>query len=264
MPIWASMPAAIELSTGLTDEACTRTSTSLSAGRGTGRSSRRAGGVSGPSRVTARVVVWSVVLMGVVGPLGGSGRFTVVVSRRKYYSAINDWCWYIVSMAASKSAPPAPSSILDEHRSSPGLLLALLGHEAMRRLRAAHTAHGLKPRQFQILGLLYDHGGLAQRELMETMGIDPSILVTLLNPLEAEGLVTRDRDLDDRRRHLVALTLAGEKKLVAASRAQKDTEDELFASLAGDQRSELRALLVELRDALGTEPERVGAREAKR
>jgi hypothetical protein len=33
------------------------------------------------------------------------------------------------------------TSILDEHRSSPGLLLALLGHEAMRRLRAAHTAH---------------------------------------------------------------------------------------------------------------------------
>jgi len=167
-------------------------------------------------------------------------------------------------MTASTKSSSARASILDEHRSSPGLLLALLGHEAMRRLRAAHTAHGLKPRQFQILGLLYDHGGLAQRELMETMGIDPSILVTLLNPLEAEGLVTRDRDLDDRRRHLVALTLAGEKKLVAASRAQKDTEDELFASLAGDQRSELRALLVELRDALGTEPERVGAREARR
>ena len=167
-------------------------------------------------------------------------------------------------MTASTKSSSARASILDEHRSSPGLLLALLGHEAMRRLRAAHTAHGLKPRQFQILGLLYDHGGLAQRELMETMGIDPSILVTLLNPLEAEGLVTRDRDLDDRRRHLVALTLAGEKKLVAASRAQKDTEDELFASLAGDQRNELRALLVELRDALGTEPERVGAREARR
>jgi DNA-binding MarR family transcriptional regulator len=85
-------------------------------------------------------------------------------------------------------------SILDEHRSSTGLLLALLGHDAMRRLRAAHTALGLKPRQFRILGLLRDHGGLAQRDLMEAMGIDPSILVTLLNPLEAEGLVARERD----------------------------------------------------------------------
>ena len=164
----------------------------------------------------------------------------------------------------ASTQPKTTASILDEHRSSPGLLLALLGHEAMRRLRAAHTAHGLKPRQFQILGLLHDHGGLAQRELMETMGIDSSILVTLLNPLEAEELVTRKRDPEDRRRHLVALTRAGEQKLVAASRAQKETEAELFASLTGDQRAQLRTLLVELRDALGTDPERVGASEARR
>lgn len=70
----------------------------------------------------------------------------------------------------------------------------------MRRLRAAHTGHNLKPRQFQILGLLHDHGGLAQRELVHTMGVDPSILVTLLNPLEANVLVARGRDSGDRNR----------------------------------------------------------------
>jgi DNA-binding MarR family transcriptional regulator len=144
----------------------------------------------------------------------------------------------------------APASILDEHRSSPGLLLALLGQEAMRRLRAAHTAHNLKPRQFQILGLLHDHGGLAQRDLMQEMGIDPSILVTLLNPLEADGLVARERDPGDRRRHLVTLTPAGERHLASASRAQKETEDALFAPLDDDQREQLRALLVVLRDGL--------------
>src|SRR3954449_1401589 len=54
-PILASMPAAIPLSTGLTEEACTRTSTSLSAGVGSGRSSRRAGAVPAESRVMARM-----------------------------------------------------------------------------------------------------------------------------------------------------------------------------------------------------------------
>src|SRR3954463_15362905 len=121
----------------------------------------------------------------------------------------------------------ATASILDEHRSSPGLLLALVGHEAMRRLRAAHTAHNLKPRQFQILGLLHDHGGLPQRELVQTMGVDPSILVTLLNPLEAGGPVARERDPEARRRHLVPLTPAGERRLADASAAQKQAEDEL-------------------------------------
>src|SRR3954464_15294617 len=141
-------------------------------------------------------------------------------------------------------------SILEEHRSSPGLLLALIGHEAMRRLRAAHTAHNLKPRQFQILGLLHDHDGLAQRELQQTMSVDPSILVTLLNPLEADGLVTRERDPGDRRRHLVKLTRSGEKVLVSAARAQSDTENALFAALDDEQREQLRALLLVLRDGL--------------
>jgi DNA-binding MarR family transcriptional regulator len=159
----------------------------------------------------------------------------------------------------------ATSSILDEHRSSPGLLLALLGQEAMHRLRAAHTAHNLKPRQFQILGLLHDHGGLAQRELVQEMGVAPSILVTLLNPLEADGLVARERDPGDRRRHLVTLTPAGERQLTNASRAQKETEDALFASLDADQREHLRALLLVLRDGLAADPERAcTAREAGR
>src|SRR3954462_973507 len=149
----------------------------------------------------------------------------------------------------------ASSSILDEHRSSPGLLLALLGQEAMRRLRAAHTAHNLKPRQFQILGLLHDQGGLAQRDLVQTMDMAPSMLVTLLNPLEADGLVSRERDPDDRRRHLVTLTPAGERQLASASRAQTETEDALFASLDNDQREQLRGLLLALSDGLAANPD---------
>src|SRR3954470_6304486 len=160
------------------------------------------------------------------------------------------------SMTPSADSTTTPSaSVLDEHRTSPGLLLALLGQEAMRRLRDAHTAHNLKPRQFQILGLLHDHGGLAQRDLVGTMGVDPSIIVTLLNPLEADGLVARERDPADRRRHLVTLTAAGERHLADASAAQAQTEDALFAALDTEQREQLRDLLLALRDGLAVDPE---------
>ena len=155
--------------------------------------------------------------------------------------------------ARTAQTTTGPARILDEHRSRPGLLLALLGQEAMRRLRAAHTAHNLKPRQFQILGLLHDNRGLAQGDLMREMDVDPSILVTLLNPLEADGLVSRERDPADRRRHLVKLTRAGERALDSASRAQKETEDELFAYLSGEQREQLGGLLIALRDGLAAE-----------
>ena len=142
----------------------------------------------------------------------------------------------------------SPSTgVLAERRTSPGLLLALLGQDAMRRLRAAHTAAGLTPRQFHLLGLLHDNGPMGQRELGETMGIDPSILVTMLNPLEEGGYLARRRDPTDRRRHTVFLTDSGAEHLAKAALAQREAEDELFASLDDDQREQLRTLLLALR-----------------
>lgn len=143
--------------------------------------------------------------------------------------------------------------MLEGRCASPGLLLALLGHYAMRRLREAHTAHELSPRQFQLLGLLHDRGPTGQRELGQAMEIDPSILVTLLNPLEAAGLLSRQRDTVDRRRHLVKLTAKGERRLAAAAEAQRMAEEELFAGLDQDQREQLRVLLVALSDSLSAD-----------
>jgi DNA-binding MarR family transcriptional regulator len=148
----------------------------------------------------------------------------------------------------SAGAPEAPRGTLDERRSRPGLLLALLGQDAMRLLRHAHTAHNLKPRQVQLLGLLREEGALSQSELRRMMDIDPSILVTLLNPLEDEGLVSRARDPDDRRRHLVTLTPAGEREFAMAMQAQLEAEDVLFAGLEDGQREQLQELLLVLRE----------------
>jgi len=155
-------------------------------------------------------------------------------------------------MSSKVTSTETYGSVLEERHSSPGLLLALLGQEAMRRLREAHTVHNLKPRQFQLLGLLHDHGPVGQGELGQTMGVDPSILVTLLNPLEAEGCVSRERDPADRRRHVVTLTAAGRRHFESATRAQREAEDALFAGLDDDQRQQLSAVLVALRDSIAS------------
>lgn len=146
--------------------------------------------------------------------------------------------------------PRSAGGVLAERLASPGLLLALLGQDAMRRLRAAHTTVGLSPRQFQLLGLLHDRGPMGQRELGAGMEIDPSVLVTMLNPLEEDGFVTRRRDAADRRRHVVSLTDAGTKRLTEAARAQREAEDALFAGLDPEQREQLRRLLVALRESI--------------
>lgn len=158
-------------------------------------------------------------------------------------------------MASSLSNPTSSDlrGVLDERASSEGLLLALLGQHAMRRLRAAHTAHNLSPRQFHLLGLLHDRGAMTQRELGAVMDVDPSILVTLLNPLEADGYLSRERDPADRRRHVVSLTTAGERQLDSAAQAQRNAEDELFAGLTAAEREQLRDLLLTLRDRLAVD-----------
>src|SRR4051794_25639336 len=158
-------------------------------------------------------------------------------------------------MAFSQTSPDPdePPGLIDERATSEGLLLALLGQHAMRRLRAAHIEQNLSPRHFHLLGLLHDRGAMTQRGLGALMDVAPSILVGLLNPLEAAGYLSRARDPGDRRRHVVTLTRAGEQHLDRAAQAQRDAEDELFAILTDTQRGQLRALLLVLRDQLAPE-----------
>jgi DNA-binding MarR family transcriptional regulator len=143
---------------------------------------------------------------------------------------------------------PAKRGLIDERATSAGLLLALVGQHAMRRLRAAHTEHKLAPRQFHLLGLLHDRGATTQRDLGALMDVDPSVVVTLLNPLEADGYISRARDPRDRRRHVVTITSQGERQLDRAARAQREAENELLAGLTATQRDQLRELLLLLRD----------------
>ena len=153
----------------------------------------------------------------------------------------------------ASTAPRVGGSVVEELGSSTGFLLALLGQETMRRLRDALTAHDLKPRQFQILDLLVDRGPIGQRELGDIMTIHHSILVTMLNPLEADGLIERKRSGTDRRRHDVSVTPAGKRRLISAARAQREAEDVLFAGLTEQQRDQFRKLLTALRETIDTE-----------
>jgi DNA-binding MarR family transcriptional regulator len=128
------------------------------------------------------------------------------------------------------------------------MTLALLGNDAMRRLRGALTDHGLKPRQFQTLDFLEDCGPIGQRELGDILGIHHSVLVTFLNPLEADGYISRARDAADRRRHVVSITPAGTALLHHAAAAQRAVEDALFAGLTKAEHAQLRELLTTIRN----------------
>jgi DNA-binding MarR family transcriptional regulator len=137
----------------------------------------------------------------------------------------------------------------------PSLLLAMLGQQAIHRIRDALIAYGLKPRQLQVLEFLAGQEAVGQRELGEQLSIDHSVLVTMLNPLEADGLIERRRSCTDRRRHNVSITATGRKRQAEASAAIARLEEQILDPLPRQSRQQLGDLLWTLMAAAQAPPE---------
>jgi DNA-binding MarR family transcriptional regulator len=122
----------------------------------------------------------------------------------------------------------------------------LLDHLArLNRSRAERALEplGLRPRHLIALTVLRDHGGMTQQTFAAALDMDRTNLVGLLNDLEEAGLVARTRSVEDRRRHLVALTDAGARRVREAEGVLAAVEDEVLGGLDAEQRATLYALL---------------------
>ncbi len=73
--------------------------------------------------------------------------------------------------------------------------------------------------------------------------VDPNNCVLLLNELDDHGYVERQRDPQDRRRHIVVITAAGVKALAKGEAKLEELEGEVLANLETDDRERLRDLL---------------------
>lgn len=127
------------------------------------------------------------------------------------------------------------------------LLLGPLLDLILRRLRGAAEMEvakvGLRTRHIIALTLLRDFGEQGQAGLADSLGIDPTNVVALLNELESIGLVERRRSPQDRRRHTVVLTEAGAARLAEAEGALAALEHRMFAGLRDDELATLHDLL---------------------
>ena len=130
-------------------------------------------------------------------------------------------------------------------------LLPLLEHLARVGRRAGEAKlepGGLRPRHLIALKLLSEQGPVSQQGLAESLSLDPSNVVGLLNELEERELITRRRDPIDRRRHIVELSPRGGDELCLAYGRLRIVEDDLFSALSEKERSTLYELLVRVVD----------------
>jgi len=126
-------------------------------------------------------------------------------------------------------------------------LLPLLEHLARVGRRAFESTlppGGLRPRHLIALNLLSEQGPASQQALADSLSLDPSNVVGLLNELEERQLVTRRRDSADRRRHIVELSRRGGSELCNAYERLRRVDDELLRALSAQQRATLYDLLV--------------------
>lgn len=127
-----------------------------------------------------------------------------------------------------------------------GFLIGRLGWIAQKRFSERIAAVGLTPRAWGALNVLDKEGAITQHALCRSIGMDPSSMVAIVDELEAQGLVERRRNPQDRRAHALHVTELGRTTLGQGRKLASQAQEELLAPLSQEERDELHALLLRL------------------
>lgn len=114
-------------------------------------------------------------------------------------------------------------------------------------------AHGLSRSRWQVLWHLARKQGQKQAELAERMDVAPISLARQLDHLQAEGLVERRQDPEDRRCFRIYLTDATEPALEVLRGLAQQTRAQALAGFSQADVIQLQSLLERLRENLTRE-----------
>jgi DNA-binding MarR family transcriptional regulator len=131
-------------------------------------------------------------------------------------------------------------------------LLGQIGRSQGARLTERLAPLGLRPRHFALLNIVAAEEGSSQQKLGERLALEPSGIVPTIDELEAQGLLQRRRDPDDRRRYAVYLTPDGQAKLGQARMAAAQRAAELLQPLDDHELELLDDMLTRI--AAGEDP----------
>lgn len=107
-----------------------------------------------------------------------------------------------------------------------------------------HFNGGGRSGRGHVLQHLFAHGGtMTQRELQSSFDIKSGSLSEVLAKLEADGLIERVRDEDDRRQQVVTLTERGRDRAVAAVAKRDRFETEALSCLDDSEQEALLGML---------------------
>ncbi len=132
-----------------------------------------------------------------------------------------------------------PSALLES--------LARTQHLYAARLDEAFAAIGLSMAKFGVLKVLVEAGDpLPLGQLAERLACVKSNITQLVDRLEADGLVQRVPDAEDRRSKRAAITVEGRRRYQIGTKAKLQVEQELLRSLSLEEHGQLAMVLEKL------------------
>jgi DNA-binding MarR family transcriptional regulator len=132
-----------------------------------------------------------------------------------------------------------------------GFLLAEISRRYVQLFEQLAQGTGLTLTTCRALAYLERHEGISRSRLAGLAAIEPMALVRLLDRLQAEGLVRRERDPDDRRAHRLLLEASAQPVLRQIRELSRRARERTFAGVDAQERELFMRVLQRLADNLG-------------
>lgn len=149
----------------------------------------------------------------------------------------------------------------------PGYHIRRLQQIAVAVFMEEVDAFGVTPVQYASLSAVLRHPGIDQRTLARSIGFDTSTIGSVIDRLEARGLMVRNASPADRRVRLLTLTEEGRQLLQQAEPAVLRAQRRMLDPLPDDKRAqfmEMISLLIHENDEFARAPSAVAERSAER
>jgi MarR family transcriptional regulator, lower aerobic nicotinate degradation pathway regulator len=143
-------------------------------------------------------------------------------------------------MRKAKGTPP-PELLAFE--ALPGHYIRRLQQIAVAVFLQATEAHGITPVQYAALNQVARSPGVDQRTLARSIGLDTSTIASVIDRLEARGLMERQASPEDRRVRLLGLTEAGHALLAAVAPDVLKAQERMLHPLSRTERAEFMRML---------------------
>jgi MarR family transcriptional regulator, transcriptional regulator for hemolysin len=139
---------------------------------------------------------------------------------------------------------------MDDRLRNVGFLLREASRRYVQRFEVRASELSLNLAQCKALVRLEKNEGVSQARLAELAEVDAMTMVRILDRMEADGLLERRPDPQDRRARCLYLTAKAKPLLAQIWRLSDTTREEVFAGIGKNERDVFMSVLERLHDNL--------------